>query len=72
MRARKGSIQEGLTAGKNGVSQECYRRKHERSRGRQEFYLLCFTEQKGAGKQGVTETSAQGRGLGCHLSLIHI
>ena len=29
----------------------------------QESYLLCLTEQKGCLEQGVTQTSAQGRGL---------
>lgn len=47
--------------GKNGPLDECHRRKHERS---QESYLLCLTEQNGCREQGVTQTSAQGRGLG--------
>lgn len=54
------ALRREVFTGKNGPLEECHRRKHERS---QESYLLCLTEQKGCLEQGVTQTSAQGRGL---------
>lgn len=63
MRARKGSIQEGLTCWeKRGVTGMLQEKTREVGRN---FICCVLLSKKGAGKQGVTETYAQGMGLGC-------
>ena len=63
MRARKGSIQEGLTCWeKRGVTGMLQEKTREVGRN---FICCVLLSKKGAGKQGVTETYAQGMGLWC-------